>query len=109
MSTLSKETCVPCKGGMMPLTQEKVKNLLSDLVDWKQEDTKKIWREFKFKDFVQAVDFINRIANIAEFEGHHPDILLYNYNHVRVELMTHAIKGLSRNDFIVAAKITDIV
>ncbi len=91
------------------MTPEKVAALLPDMEGWQQEANKKIWKEFIFKNFMQAVDFINRIADVAEYENHHPDILLYNYRYVRVELMTHAIKGLSRNDFIVAAKIDEIV
>lgn len=82
--------------------------MLGELEGWRQEDNKKIWREFQFKNFVQAVDFINRIADVAEYEDHHPDIFLHGYKYVRVELMTHAINGLSRNDFIVAAKIDEI-
>ena len=107
MAALSQEKCVPCEGGTEPLTAEEIITLLSDIEGWQQED-KKIWREFKYKNFVQAVDFINRIADVAEYEDHHPDLYLHDYNHVRVELMTHAIKGLSRNDFIVAAKINEI-
>ena len=109
MTTLSQEKCIPCEGGMEPLTAQEIIMLLSDTEGWQQEEDKKIWLEFKYKNFVQAVDFINRIADVAEYEDHHPDLYLYDYNHVRVELMTHAIKGLSRNDFIVAAKINDIV
>ena len=108
MNTLTKEKCIPCEGDTVPLTQEEIGLLLSDVEDWKQEGNKKISREFTYKNFVQAVDFINRIADVAEYEDHHPDLCLHNYNHVRVELMTHAIKGLSRNDFIVAAKINQI-
>lgn len=108
MSILSKEKCIPCEGGMVPLSAQEVSELLADVALWQQENNKKIWREFKFKNFVQAVDFINRIADVAEYEDHHPDIYLHDYNHIRVELTTHAIKGLSRNDFIVAAKINDI-
>ena len=107
MAALSQEKCVPCEGGTEPLTAEEIITLLSDIEGWQQED-KKIWREFKYKNFVQAVDFINRIADVAEYEDHHPDLYLHDYNHVRVELMTHAIKGLSRNDFILAAKINQI-
>lgn len=82
--------------------------MLQEAAYWQQEADTKIWREFTCKNFVAAVDFINRIADIAEYEDHHPDILLHNYKYVRVELFTHAIGGLSRNDFIVAAKINEI-
>ena len=108
MNTLSKEKCIPCEGDTLPLAREEVEALLTDVAGWRQEDYKKIWREFEYKNFVKAVDFINRIADVAEYEDHHPDILLHDYKRVRVELMTHAIGGLSRNDFIVAAKINEI-
>ena len=108
MNMLTKEKCVPCEGGVLPLISEEIAELLPDVAGWQQEDNKKIWREFTCKNFVKAIDFINRIADVAEHEDHHPDLLLHDYNHVRVELMTHAIKGLSRNDFIVAAKINEI-
>ena len=104
---LTKETCAPCEGNAKPLTHEEIEELMPDVTGWRLED-KKIRREFIYKNFVQAVDFINRIADVAEYEGHHPDLLLHDYNRVRVELTTHAIKGLSRNDFIVAAKINGI-
>ncbi len=108
MNTLSKEKCIPCEGDVNPMNLEEVTALMPDVEGWQQEDGKKIWKEFMFKNFVQAVDFINRIADVAEYEDHHPDLFLHAYKFVRVELMTHAIKGLSRNDFICAAKINEI-
>lgn len=93
---------------MDPMSPEEIAAMLEGIEGWRQEDNKKIVREFRFKNFVQAVDFINRIADVAEYEDHHPNIFLHDYNYVRVELTTHAIKGLSRNDFIVAAKINGI-
>lgn len=71
--------------------------------EWEVVDDKKIKRRFNFKDFREAMDFVNRLAEIAEAEGHHPDLHIY-YNKVTVVLTTHAIKGLSENDFILAAK-----
>ena len=108
MIVLAKEKCVPCEGGVEPMTAGEIACMLQGVKGWQHEDNKKIWREFKFKNFVKAIDFINRIADVAEYEDHHPDILVHNYKYVRVELMTHAINGLSRNDFIVAAKINEI-
>ena len=90
------------------MTHGEVVALMPDVEGWQQENSKKIWKEFEFKNFVRAVDFINRIADVAELEDHHPDLLLHDYKHVRVELFTHAINGLSRNDFILAAKINEI-
>lgn len=108
MDNFINQKCVPCEGSTTPLTREEITELLREVNGWQQDKDTKIWREFTFKNFVQAVDFINRIADIAEYEDHHPDILLHSYKHVRVELFTHAIGGLSRNDFIVAAKINHI-
>ncbi|MDP3769315.1 MAG: 4a-hydroxytetrahydrobiopterin dehydratase [Candidatus Sungbacteria bacterium] len=108
MNMLSKEKCVPCEGDVDPMTSVEVAVLMPDVEGWRRENSKKIWKEFEFKNFVQAVDFINRIADVAEYEDHHPDLILHGYKYVRVELFTHAIKGLSRNDFIVAAKINEI-
>ena len=105
---LSEEKCVPCEGETDPMTPGEIVAMLPEAEGWRQEDNAKIWREFTFKNFVQAVEFINRIADVAEYADHHPDLLLHNYKKVRVELMTHAIKGLSRNDFIVAARINEI-
>lgn len=74
---------------------------------WEVEDGVKIERKFKFKDFVEAIVFVNKVADIAEEQGHHPDIEI-SYNKVEIELTTHAIKGLSTNDFIMASKIEQI-
>lgn len=90
---------------MDPFTREEIVNYMPDVPGWAlDEDAKKILREYKFKDFIGAMNFVNAVADIAEMEGHHPNIHIY-YNKVRVELTTHAIGGLSENDFIVAAKI----
>ena len=105
---LLQEKCIPCEGDVSPLNPSEIAELLSEVTGWQQESNKKIWRDFTFKNFVQAVDFINRIVDVAEYEDHHPDVCLHDYRYVRAELMTHAINGLSRNDFIVAAKIDEI-
>ena len=106
MNNLLKKKCVPCEGGSIdPFLPEEVRNYMPDVPAWKlSEDSKSISREYKFKDFIGAVNFVNNIADIAEAEGHHPDIHIY-YNKVHLDLSTHAIGGLSENDFIVAAKI----
>jgi 4a-hydroxytetrahydrobiopterin dehydratase len=105
---LTKKHCVPCEGGMPPLDPERVPNYLKYTPGWTSPDGKKITREFKFKDFKEAMAFVNRVADIAEGEGHHPDISIF-YNVVRFEHSTHAIGGLSENDFILAAKINTLV
>lgn len=101
--------CVPCEGGTEPLTQTKAEEYLAAIPGWVlSDDFKKISREFQLKDFMLAVKFVNQIADIAESEGHHPDLAIFSWNHVRVQLWTHAIGGLSDNDFIVAAKVNQL-
>lgn len=106
---LKQKHCVPCEGGMPPLTKEQIAHYAPNTPAWKvAADDKKLTREFKFKDFKEAMAFINKVAEIAEAENHHPDIHLF-YNLVRFELNTHAIGGLSENDFILAAKIDAVI
>ena len=103
---LTKKHCIPCESDMPPLEADRVPNYLKYTPGWASPDNKKITREFKFKDFVESMKFVNKVADIAESEGHHPDIYIF-YNLVRFELSTHNIKGLSENDFILAAKINE--
>ena len=105
MIFLSDKKCVACEGGTPPPEAEKIKEYLAELGGgWKTEDGKKIKKEFEFGDFKETMVFVNKIAEIAENEGHHPDIHIF-YNQVIIELWTHAVDGLSENDFILAAKI----
>ncbi|MES2470932.1 MAG: 4a-hydroxytetrahydrobiopterin dehydratase [Patescibacteria group bacterium] len=101
---LTNKKCVPCENGGEPFDAETIHTYLADTPGWHVIDGKKIVREFEFKDFVRAISFVNKVADIAETEGHHPDIHI-NYNKVKLELWTHAVGGLMENDFIVAAKI----
>ena len=102
---LTKKHCVACEGGVSPMDEQKAHEYLSEVLGWNISDDKKsIRREFEFKDFVGAMVFVNKVADIAESEEHHPDLHIF-YNKVKIELSTHAIGGLSENDFIVAAKI----
>lgn len=104
-SDLSSKKCVPCEGGVLPFTENEIRTYQSQLTTpWLVKENKKIQREFRFKNFKLAIDFVNKVADIAENEGHHPDIYIY-YNIVNLELWTHAIGGLSENDFIMARKI----
>lgn len=106
---LTSQKCGPCEGGTKPLTAEEAKTYLEEVKNWKLEDNgTKIERKFKFKDFKEALDFVNKVGEIAESEGHHPDIEL-GYGKVEIELSTHAIDGLSVNDFIIAAKINKLL
>src|SRR3989338_4102342 len=105
---LSQKNCIPCEGGTPPIKGGDIPTYLEQLkLDWHVIAGTKIQREFAFKNFKEAMAFVNKIAEIAESEGHHPDITIH-YNKVLIELSTHAIGGLSENDFIVAAKIEGI-
>ncbi|MFM2357802.1 MAG: hypothetical protein RJA61_539 [Candidatus Parcubacteria bacterium] len=103
---LSQQKCIPCEGGMPPLTQEQAKIHLEQIPQWKLKENN-IERNFVFKNFMEAMEFINKVAQIAEKEGHHPDITI-SYNKVHISLTTHAISGLSVNDFIIASKINTL-
>jgi 4a-hydroxytetrahydrobiopterin dehydratase len=104
-SALQSAHCEPCHGGTAPLSSDEVDKLLRDVTAWSASDAKQIQRDFKFADFAAALAFVNRVGALAEEQGHHPDILLHGWNKVRLTLSTHAIGGLSRNDFIMAAKV----
>ena len=103
---LNSKKCKPCEAGTSPLTEKQSSELLKQTPGWEIKNDH-VFRQFKFKNFKEAIAFVNKVAEIAEEEGHHPDIII-NYNKVAVELFTHSIKGLSENDFIVAAKINEI-
>lgn len=103
---LTKKHCVPCEAGVPPMSDSEEDKYLKKVPSWSiiRGEPHKLRREFVLKDFKEAINFINKIAEIAEQEQHHPDIYIF-YNKVKIELLTHAIKGLSENDFILAAKI----
>jgi len=101
---LSKKKCKPCEGGLSPFDRRQAAPLLSQIPGWSLgDDGKTIRKEYRFKNFKEVIAFFNRIAECAEQENHHPDLKI-GYNRVFVELSTHAIGGLSENDFILAAK-----
>lgn len=98
--------CVPCEGGIPKLTPEEAAGFLRQVQGWTLDgDGDRIRKTTTFKDFVSAMAFLNEVARVAEEEGHHPDFSLHSWNTVDFTISTHAIKGLSRNDFILAAKI----
>ena len=99
--------CVPCEGGVKPMSQLEARRNLKSVSGWKLA-RKAITKSVKLKDFKNAIRLVNRVAAIAEKEGHHPDISIYDYRNVKFTLTTHAISGLSRNDFIMAAKIDSV-
>ena len=103
---LLEKKCIPCEGGASPLKQDEVQKLLKEIPSWEIKSGR-VYKQFKFKNFNESIAFVNKVAEIAENESHHPDITI-NYNKVGIELYTHSIKGLSENDFIVAAKIDNI-
>jgi 4a-hydroxytetrahydrobiopterin dehydratase len=103
---LTAKNCSACEGGTPPFTPEQVAAHLPAVPEWAlADDGKLIRRRYKFDNFVSAMAFLHKVADLAEQEDHHPDLHLTGYRHVAVELTTHAIGGLSANDFIVAAKI----
>ncbi|MBN1460581.1 MAG: 4a-hydroxytetrahydrobiopterin dehydratase [Armatimonadetes bacterium] len=104
---LATQKCEPCQIGTPPLSQDEAKALAKDTPLWTLTGDK-LEREFEFGDFRGSIDFINHVAEVAEEQGHHPDICL-SYNKVKLDLTTHKIGGLSKNDFILAAKIDRIV
>ena len=108
-SELTTMKCVPCRGGIPPLQPDKIEKMMNIVEDWKlSSGPDRIVKMYKFKDFKQAMAFVNKVANIAEQEGHHPDISI-SWNKVTLTLWTHAINGLHENDFIMAAKIDEML
>ena len=101
---LAEKTCVPCRGGVPPLTVAEFEPMLAELKDWHVEDDKKLSKTFKLKNFRQALDLANKVGEIAEQQGHHPDLFVA-WGELRVELWTHKVSGLTESDFILAAKI----
>ncbi len=105
---LTKRKCEPCEKGTLPHQAQEINKLLPSLdKEWKVVDLHHLEREFHFLNFKQALDFTVKVGELAEAEGHHPDILLA-WGKVKITLWTHKIKGLSDNDFILAAKIDKI-
>ncbi|MEP6717480.1 MAG: 4a-hydroxytetrahydrobiopterin dehydratase [Terriglobia bacterium] len=104
---LADKTCVPCRGGVPPLAGEDLASLQKEVPAWDVVTGHHLHRLFTFPDFVQALDFVNRVGAIAEEQGHHPDLFLA-WGKVEVTIFTHKIDGLSEADFILAAKIDRI-
>jgi len=108
LSGMAAESCVPCRGGVPPLTHEEIQPLLEDLGNgWNVVDDHHLTKEFTFPDFATALAFTNRVGEIAEREGHHPDIQL-SWGRAGITVWTHKIDGLTRSDFILAAKVEQI-
>ena len=110
VKALRTKQCVPCEGGVPRYSVHQITEQLKEFPNWQiTEDGHKIYRHWVFQDFGSAFSFIGTIAELAEKEQHHPDLHLVRYRHVQIELYTHAVDGLSENDFILAAKIDAFV
>ena len=108
-SDLISAHCVPCEGGVPRMKPDEIEEYKKKLkLDWEVVDNIKLKKEFHFKDFKESMEFVNKVADIANAEGHHPDIYIF-YSVVKIELWTHAISGLFKNDFIMAAKIEELL
>ena len=104
---LSQKTCVPCRGGVPPLSRDEIAPMVAQVDSWYVVDIHHIGKEFEFPDFLTALQFVNRVGKIAEEQGHHPDISL-GWGKVVLTIWTHKIDGLTEGDFILAAKIDGI-
>ena len=116
MGNLVEKKCTPCEGGAVPINHDEAHRMLKEIPGWSLHEIAtspakgrkghlQIEHEFKFKNFKEAMGFVNKIAELAENEGHHPDIFIHGWNKVLLTFYTHAIGGLSENDFIMAAKV----
>jgi len=109
IESLAKKKCVPCEGGIPAFTKDRAMEYLKGLPSWQlSEDAKSIRVQYVMKNFMAGIELMHSIAQIAEKEGHHPDLHLTGYRKLAVELSTHAIGGLSENDFILPAKIEQL-
>lgn len=109
MTRLTERRCKPCEGGTDPLPLSAAQTLLHDVKGWELVEGTRLRKTVVCRDFMDAVGLIQRIAPIAEAEDHHPDLHLTGYRRLTIELSTHAIGGLSENDFILAAKIDQLL
>ena len=107
MSELASRQCVPCRGGVPPLKGQELTNLLSKLDKWEVIDEHHLRKNFKFTDFREAQEFVNRVCKLAEQQGHHPDIC-FGWGRAEITIWTHKIDGLTESDFILAAKIDQL-
>ena len=104
MSNLSSRRCVPCRGGVPPLRGAQITDLLAELQGWEVVEEHHLRKGYTFSDFSAALEFVNRVGQLAEGEGHHPDIC-FGWGYMAVTIWTHKIDGLTESDFILAAKI----
>ena len=111
MSDLLNKKCIPCEGGILPFDISEIHKYQKKVDGWNitknQKNNYLLEKKFIFKNFLESLDFVNKVGKISEEEGHHPDIL-FGWGYVKINITTHAIEGLSENDFILAAKIDKI-
>jgi 4a-hydroxytetrahydrobiopterin dehydratase len=107
MSSLASKTCVPCKGDVPPLKGAELQRLKNEVPGWEIVNEHHLEKTYKFPDFVKALAFVNRVGELAEQQGHHPDIYL-TWGKVGIRTWTHKIDGLTESDFILAAKIDQL-
>ncbi|MHC4183279.1 MAG: 4a-hydroxytetrahydrobiopterin dehydratase, partial [Planctomycetota bacterium] len=105
--SLARKECVPCKGGVPPLKGDELNRLSEQVEGWDVIEEHHLSKTYKFPNFVKALEFVNKAGNIAEQQGHHPNIFL-TWGKARIEVWTHKIDGLTESDFILAAKIDEI-
>ena len=106
---LAHKHCAPCEGGVPALSADRARELLKQTPGWElTADGKRVCRQWRVKDFVAGLEFFRRVGEVAEAEGHHPDLHLVGYRDVTIEIWTHAVGGLTENDFILAAKINEL-
>jgi 4a-hydroxytetrahydrobiopterin dehydratase len=107
MSDLASKTCVPCRGGTPPLKGEELDDLRRQVPEWEVVEEHHLRRRFRFKNFREALGFVNRVGELAEEQGHHPDVR-FGWGYAEVTIFTHKIDGLTESDFILAAKINEL-
>ena len=111
MSDLANKNCVPCEGGIPPFDKREIHKYLKKIDGWNVKNNKEksffLMKEFKFENFLESQNFVNKVSSISEEEGHHPDIT-FGWGYCSIKIFTHSIKGLAESDFILAAKIDKI-
>jgi 4a-hydroxytetrahydrobiopterin dehydratase len=108
MSELAERQCVPCRGGVPPMKGEQINEMLSQLTDWQVVNEHHLQKNYRFKDFRETLNFVNRVGELAEEQGHHPDIC-FGWGKADITIWTHKIDGLTESDFVLAAKIDKLL
>ncbi|HXI23824.1 MAG TPA: 4a-hydroxytetrahydrobiopterin dehydratase [Pyrinomonadaceae bacterium] len=108
MSELAERQCVPCRGGVPPMKGDQIKEMSAQLPDWQVVNEHHLQRPYRFKDFRETLDFVNRVGELAEEQGHHPDIC-FGWGKADITIWTHKIDGLTESDFVLAAKIDKLL